>query len=393
MGFRLSGQVLETVTGLTPAQKLILLGIAERADRLGENAFPSVATLATYAECSDRNVEIGLQKLREAGWVLVQRKATNRLPTTYKLNIEKLDSVRRGEETSPPSIGVRGEDSSPQGLLLNEFPNESARGIARGEDFSPHGISRGEDLCTLGAKFSTFGGEETSPDPVSTEPILEPIQESAAQAPPLPSPKSLVATWNAHRKPGPKILDITPQRAAAYTRALVANPELADWRVAVDWLNRQAYANAPGTGKNPTWRAGLDWLAKPGNLARILEHATTDAEAPPNRPRRLGDPPTAALTMDQADDLRARAKRREAARVVEDQLVDEASRLVLQLTEGARMTLERDALVELEHYRDRSTPSQFDEWVCQALPLKLIARAAGRPLADVVAELEKGVAA
>lgn len=391
MGFRLSGQVLETVTGLTPAQKLILLGIAERADRLGENAFPSVATLATYAECSDRNVEIGLQKLREAGWVLVQRKATNRLPTTYKLNVEKLDSVRRGEETSPPSTAVRGEDSSPQGSLLNESPNKNDRPPVRGEDSSPHGNSRGEDLRTLGAKFSTFRGEETSPDPVSNKPILEPIQESASPAaPPLPSPESLVATWNTHRDPGPKILGLTGERRRAYTRALVATPNLADWIAAVCWLNGQAYANAPGSGSNPTWRAGLDWLAKPGNLPRILEHATTDAKAPPVRPRRLGDLPSQGVDATDRDERR---QRRKAFLDTEAARADAAARLVLEMSAGARKVIEREALAALEEYRDRMSAHQFDDAVLKQLPGALLALADGRPLDAFVAELEKATAA
>lgn len=364
MGFRLSGEVLETVTGLTPAQKLMLLGLAERADRQGRYAFPSVATLSRYAECSERTVELGLQALVAGGWISVQRKATNRMPTTYVVNVERLS---------------RGEESSPQRLDLVAD--------SRGEETSPQANSRGEVFSTPGAKFSTSRGEETSPDPVSKEPIQqEPIQRASA----VPTPRALVETWNAVREPGPKILELTPQRAAAYTRALVATPNLADWRVAIDWLNRQAYANAPGTGHNPTWRAGLDWLAKPGNLPRILEAARTDAAAPPGRPRRAGDLPTQGLD---AADRDGRRQRRQAFLDGEAARADEAARLVLEMSAGARQAVEREALAALEEYRDRMSASQFDDAVLKQLPGALLALANGRPLDEFVAALEKATAA
>lgn len=359
MGFRLSGQVLETSTGLTPAQKLMLLGLAERADRQGRYAFPSVATLAQYAECSERTVELGLQALVAGGWITVQRKATNRMPTTYVVNLERLS---------------RGEESSPQNLSLPM-------------------TARGEDSCTPGAKFSTSRGEETSPDPVSKEPIQqEPIQGERPADAGLPSPAQLVVVWNETRFPGPRVTDVTPQRDRAYRRALAARPVLDDWRRATVWLNRQAYANAPGTGVHPTWRASLDWLAKPGQLASILESAQTDALSPPQRPRRVGDTPSEGMTAADAEVVQERARRRQDSQAEHAALLDEASHLVLELSDHARRPLERDALDELEPFRARVSAAEFDEWVCKALPLKLIRRANGRPLADVVRELEAAAA-
>ena len=46
---------LHARTKLKARDKLVLLALCERADDDGGNAWPSVATLARYAECSTRN--------------------------------------------------------------------------------------------------------------------------------------------------------------------------------------------------------------------------------------------------------------------------------------------------------------------------------------------------
>jgi hypothetical protein len=90
---------------------------------------------------------------------------------------------------------------------------------------------------------------------------------------------ALVAVWNAERKPGPEVRDLTPQRRERYQRAIKAKPDLADWRQVIRWLNTQPWCNAKGTGDHRTWRATLDWLAKPGKLAEYLDKAAGDRGA------------------------------------------------------------------------------------------------------------------
>jgi hypothetical protein len=55
----------ETITDLT--DKLILLGIANRADDDGRNAWPDLAELARWARCSTRTVKRRLPKLEAQG--------------------------------------------------------------------------------------------------------------------------------------------------------------------------------------------------------------------------------------------------------------------------------------------------------------------------------------
>lgn len=52
-----------------PTQKLILLGLANHARKDGSAAFPSVKTLAEYAEVGERQVQRHLRALESAGWI------------------------------------------------------------------------------------------------------------------------------------------------------------------------------------------------------------------------------------------------------------------------------------------------------------------------------------
>lgn len=115
----------------------------------------------------------------------------------------------------------------------------------------------GETLCSITLPSgSDLLGETRSPD---------------QKTPKVPSPKNLIDLWNELRTPGPKVLELTDQRRQRYRLALKAKPDLDDWRKAIEYLNGAKWANAPGSGHNPDWRADLDYLAKPGNVTKALE--------------------------------------------------------------------------------------------------------------------------
>lgn len=84
--------VVLNTTGLTPQDKLILLGIANHDGDGG--AWPSVSTLARYGCCSERTVRRSLQRLTEAGLVTVRYQAggsrdirPDRRPNLYLLHL------------------------------------------------------------------------------------------------------------------------------------------------------------------------------------------------------------------------------------------------------------------------------------------------------------------
>jgi DNA-binding transcriptional MocR family regulator len=47
----------------------VLLQLADRADKLGYGAYPSIGTIAETLECSDRTVQRAVKELREAGLI------------------------------------------------------------------------------------------------------------------------------------------------------------------------------------------------------------------------------------------------------------------------------------------------------------------------------------
>jgi hypothetical protein len=87
---------------------------------------------------------------------------------------------------------------------------------------------------------------------------------------------ALVLLWNELRTPGPKVRQVGGELRQKLQRAMKTLPNLDDWRTVIVFLNGQGWANAPGTGTHPNWRAGLDWLAKPGKCAEYLERAQLD---------------------------------------------------------------------------------------------------------------------
>lgn len=333
------------------AIKLFCILAAKYADRTGE-AYPSRSTLAKdLGVVRAQTVDAALRELVAANALAVtNRKGEGGIHDTnvYTLRFTRPAALESVEQDVAPEEGL------PSPAASTTVDPVAVKGVAPEQGLKP------EHYRTR-----------------SKEP------ESSALFEMRRTPSELVELWNHHREPGPKVQDLTDKRERLYAQALAAKPLHAEWVEAITWLNGQPWANARGLGDHATWRATLDWLAKPGQLTTILEQARTDAIAPPAKPRRLGDLPGRGAQVDEATRTRRQAYQRE-----QDALEAEAAALVLDLTTPARLVLEREAMVELDNVRERVTPSAFDDMVLNALPKILVQRAHGRPLADVVAELE-----
>lgn len=119
-----------------------------------------------------------------------------------------------------------------------------------------------------------------TPEEQDRGPADHPAVLPGLEGPKAPTPEDLKTTWNQTREPGPKVDVVTHDRAERYARALKAKPDLAEWALVIRWLNVQPWANAPGHGDHPNWRADLDWLVKPGKLQKWLETARADQSLP-----------------------------------------------------------------------------------------------------------------
>jgi len=100
-----------------PTAKLILIGLANHADREGRNAWPSVETLAEYAGCSVRTVHRHLRVLAEDGWTalgnqeLVAHISPGRRPLVRDVVMGRGDNMtprktRRGDTRVTPGVTV-----------------------------------------------------------------------------------------------------------------------------------------------------------------------------------------------------------------------------------------------------------------------------------------------
>jgi hypothetical protein len=120
--------------------KLILLGIANHQ---GENgAYPSIATLAKYANCSDRTVKRDLKVLQEMGELLVENQAApvdnQYRPNLYWVTLSGVtdsagvsSEVSRGVQSGKSGVTVSGT------LNINKTLKNKREGERLPEDFSP----------------------------------------------------------------------------------------------------------------------------------------------------------------------------------------------------------------------------------------------------------------
>lgn len=108
--------------------KVLLLGIANHADSEGGNAWPSVHTLAKYANVSERSVQQSLRKLEESGLIRVRRQAGG-LRDTRDDRRPNLYEVVMGQPALP--VGVK--RSSPR-RRRDGVKSAAPRGEARFAD-------------------------------------------------------------------------------------------------------------------------------------------------------------------------------------------------------------------------------------------------------------------
>ena len=113
--------------GLTPAQRLVLLALAEYADDNGERCFPSLGLLERMTELSRRGITKALNGLDGA---LIERdRGGPRRATRYRLLLTTQDRDERTPEDGEPSAAGRelstpGREPSP----LSETREPSALG-------------------------------------------------------------------------------------------------------------------------------------------------------------------------------------------------------------------------------------------------------------------------
>ncbi len=100
--------------GISAADKIVLLRLADAATAEGLEARPSVETMAADCGCSDRHVKAALKRLTATGLIRVDRPSIGRMPNVYAFNMAVLEA-RAADATTPVRGMRRGGHGSPQG--------------------------------------------------------------------------------------------------------------------------------------------------------------------------------------------------------------------------------------------------------------------------------------
>jgi len=118
--------------GLTPAQRLVLLALAERANDLGDSCFPSLRQLELMTELSRRGITKALSGLD--GRLIERDRGGPRRPTSYRLLLAvPTEDERPSEDVEPSSLPVGREQRS----LGNSVPVGREQGSQGREHSSP----------------------------------------------------------------------------------------------------------------------------------------------------------------------------------------------------------------------------------------------------------------
>jgi hypothetical protein len=82
------------VDDLTPAQKAVLVALADHADDEGNRVYPSVQRIGIKTSYAERTVRRALADLRNIGLVHIVKEATHHAPTEYRLDLPQMQVMQ-----------------------------------------------------------------------------------------------------------------------------------------------------------------------------------------------------------------------------------------------------------------------------------------------------------
>lgn len=257
--------------------RVILLGLANHADREGRAAWPSVATLAEYAVCSERTAHRRLRDLEELGLIrrgdqrLVDHLPGNRRPVVYDLPVGVTRwQVGRGDNLAGVTPGAaRGDTGGNPGVTPVADKPSLEPSMNRPTPLSPPG---GEQTELLAAP---------EPGPAAADGYPDSFEDAWAAWPKrrtdTAGKKAAHAAWHravvgtAKRKPrttAGTILDAV--------KAYAADPNLPPEQYMPNmttWLNGDRWENGPLPP-----RGGGSGRPAAGDTHRAMERSLTASE-------------------------------------------------------------------------------------------------------------------
>lgn len=163
------------VDGLTPAQKAVLVALADHANDDGRHVYPGAKRIAIKTSYTTRTVRRALADLREMGLITVARESSHHRPTEYEIDLTEC----RARQARPDTES--GHDLTEDPGDLTEDPERPDRGSGKpsvnhqepsgdnhhngvGEVYATYEQEIGRDITpfiaeSIGDAVDEFGGE------------------------------------------------------------------------------------------------------------------------------------------------------------------------------------------------------------------------------------------
>lgn len=250
----------ERVAALSPLARLLFVGLWNLADDEGRlRGHPALIRGALFPYDDPRSLDVGalLDELVEAGRVQAYEADGERfLWVRHFRQHQKIDRPTPSRLPAPPAetgSRPRAASTSPRRVL-----DESSRGLAQEGNGTGKGREGNRDLLTSASADAAEEAEEV-----------------------------VRRLWNDLAPPSlPRCRAMTRDRKAA-ARARLREHGLAEVRAAIERLGASGFCQGGG---RQGWRADVDWLLRPGSIARVLEGKYDDGRGTPPEVAELPPP-------------------------------------------------------------------------------------------------------
>lgn len=150
--------------------KLVLLGLAECADRVHSLAFPSVAALVEFSCLDRKSVIANLAKLEASGFITDTGRKVGQTKQikVYQLNLESVPKTEQSQKRNDTENDAKGPKNGTRNLsepVTSEAKASSQRvfdhwnGVAKRHGFRPARILDASRAQTLRLRVKTYGEE------------------------------------------------------------------------------------------------------------------------------------------------------------------------------------------------------------------------------------------
>lgn len=260
-------------SSLPSTAKLVLLTLAEFADRNGANCWPSLPMIAKRASLNERSVRRALDDVEPLGWIQRSKKGSERgwALSVYRLTI-------------------------PDGADTGSTPQDSTSGLS---------VTEVRTLCHSGvdteSNYLSSELSNTHPEENST-PEKRVSQKRGAKAVPY---QEIVDLYNRTMIGLPNVLVISKKRMRLMKSAWEAAPDRGQipfWEAYFAECQDDPFYNGTGPYREPhaNWRPDFDYLIKEDVVTKVYERAMDRMKN--------GDRPTAEAPRrhSAADDFRGK---------------------------------------------------------------------------------------